>query len=74
MCIRDRVLDVEYTADSHYDIRGKSAGQFYEGRHMERKGDVSVHAKWILLDDTYLGIWAEGQQEYLFRFTLRDAD
>ena len=57
-----------------WDIRGKANGTFFEGQHKQRPGDVPARAKWILLEDTYVGIWIEEGDEYMFRFRLLDSE
>jgi hypothetical protein len=70
----EMVLDIKTPGDTGYDIRGKSIGSFFEGRHKEQPGDIPVRAKWILLDDIYVGIWIESGHEYLFKFELADSE
>jgi hypothetical protein len=74
--IRDSemLLDMACPDDTPYDIRGRATGSFYQGQHKGRPGDVPVRAKWVLLDDTYVGIWIEGGYEFLFRFRLTDSE
>src|SRR5438105_3123952 len=72
----EMLLEIEEPGDTPWDIRGKANGAFFEGQHKARPGDPSsARAKWILLDDTYVGIWVEhGRDEYLFRFQVQASD
>lgn len=58
--------------DGEYNIRGKKQkdGGFFCGKHEGEPGDVPVSAIWIQLYDFYIGTWAEGGIEYLFKFSL----
>jgi len=68
------LLEIEEPEDTPWDIRGKSKGAFFEGHHKQRPGDASAYAKWILLEDVYIGLWIEDGQEYLFKFQLHELD
>jgi hypothetical protein len=70
----EMILDIPVPDDTPYDIRGKAKGEYFEGRHKERPGDYPAQAKWILLDDTYVGIWIEDRNEYLFKFRLATSE
>jgi hypothetical protein len=64
----EMILEVQHSDGTLYDIRGKAIGALFHGQHQERPGDASVRAKWILLENTYVGIWVEDGRKYLFEF------
>ena len=66
----EMLLDIESPGDRPYDVRGKDTGLFFRGNHVGRPGDSAVDAKWILLDDTYVGRWVEDGYEFFFHFQL----
>jgi hypothetical protein len=66
----EMVLEVECPGERCYSIRGRLIRDFFVGRHEDRLGDTPVDAKWIRLDDTYIGTWIEGGKDYLFKFQL----
>ncbi len=66
----EMVLEVECPGDRPYIIRGKADEGFYRGIHQGQPDDAAVAAKWIRLDDIYIGTWREAGAEYLFTFRL----
>ncbi|MGA9108336.1 MAG: hypothetical protein ACLQPN_06965 [Bryobacteraceae bacterium] len=66
----EMVLEVECLGDRPYVIVGKAVDGFYRGFHQGQPDDAPVTAKWIRLDDIYIGTWREEGTEYLFRFRL----
>lgn len=73
LCREDEmILDIEEPDNGRWNIRGTARNGFFQGRHEGPADDVQARAKWILLDDLYIGIWIEQGQEYLFRIRLRD--
>ncbi len=75
LCRQDEMLlDIEEPDNGRWNIRGKANNGFFEGRHEGPAGDVQARAKWILLDDVYLGTWIEEGQEYFFKIRLRDSE
>src|SRR5262249_33462889 len=66
----EMILEVELPEEGPYHIRGERLDTFFQGRHEGQPGDVPVRAKWILLDDMYVGIWVEDGKEYMFKFCL----
>jgi hypothetical protein len=66
----EMVLEVECPGDRPYVIRGKAIDGLYRGIHQGQPGDVPVAAKWIRLDDIYIGTWREAGIEFLFTFRL----
>jgi hypothetical protein len=66
----EMVLEVECPGDRRYSIRGTLRRDFFVGRHEDQLGDTPVDAKWIRLDDIYIGTWIEGGNDYMFRFHL----
>jgi hypothetical protein len=75
LCREDEmILDIEEPNNGRWNIRGKAKNGFFEGRHEGPSDDVQARAKWILLDDMYVGIWIEQGQEYLFKIRLRDSE
>ena len=70
----EMLLEVEEPDSTPWDIRGKANGPFYEGAHRQLPGDESASAKWILLDDVYVGTWRESRADYMFKFRLHDSD
>ncbi len=66
----EMVLEVECPDDRPFVICGKAVEGFFRGVHQGQPGDVAVVAKWIRLDDIYIGTWREGGAEYLFTFRL----
>jgi hypothetical protein len=66
----EMLLDIPCPDDTPYDIHGKATGSFFRGQHHGQPDDLPVRAKWILLDDTYVGIWIEDGYEFLFKFKL----
>ena len=68
----EMALEVDCPGDRPYSIRGIPHRDFLRGRHQDQPNDVAVEAKWVCLDDLYIGIWIEDRREYLFRFRLPD--
>ena len=70
--VRDRemALEIPWDNDAPYTVVGKESRGFFLGKHEGQPGDVPVSAKWIRLDDSYIGTWLEQRVEYLFRFHL----
>ena len=66
----EMLLEVECPDERPYVIRGKASCDFFQGRHEGLLGDPSVQAKWIRLDDIYIGTWLEEGIDYLFKFCL----
>jgi hypothetical protein len=66
----EMVLEVECPGDRPYSIRGTLSHDFFAGWHEDRTGDVAVVAKWIRLDNIYIGTWTEAGKDYLFKFRL----
>jgi len=66
----EMVLEVEWPDARPYLIRGKAKLDFFHGRHEGLPDDDRVEAKWIRLDDIYIGTWVEEGKDYLFRFRL----
>ena len=67
---KEMVLDVLCEGNSPYVVVGKKSRGFFLGEHKGQPGDVPVRAKWIQLDDRYIGTWVEQRIEYLFTFSL----
>jgi hypothetical protein len=70
--IRDgeMALEIECPDDRPYSIVGAVRNGFFVGQHRDLPDDVPVEAKWIRLDDIYIGTWVEDGQDYLFKFRL----
>jgi hypothetical protein len=66
----EMVLEVECPDDRPYSIRGTVNREYFVGKHQDRPDDVPVEAKWIRLDDIYVGTWIEEGTDYLFTFRL----
>lgn len=66
------VLEVECPGERPYTIPGKSVRNFFHGHHKGMPDDERVEAKWIRLDEIYIGTWLEQGIEYLFTFSLPD--
>ena len=66
----EMLLEVEVPDERPYVIRGKASGDFFQGRHEGLPDDPPVQAKWIRLDDIYIGTWLEEGIDYLFKFSL----
>ena len=63
----EMVIDIHDPRDPHPClIKGVLDGTIYRGEDTK----TSVKAKWTEIDGEYLGIWVEGDYEYLFRFRL----
>jgi hypothetical protein len=69
---REMVLEVELPGSTPYHIQGALKGSYFQGREAARPGVSPVFAKWILLDDTYVGLWVEEGQDFMFKFELPD--
>jgi hypothetical protein len=67
------VLEVECPGKERpYTIRGKAVRHYFQGRHEGLPDDVPVQAKWIRLDDIFIGTWVEAGRDYLFTFRIPD--
>ena len=64
------VLEVECPGYRPYLILGEAVDGFFRGTHKEQPGDSPIAAKWIRLDDIFIGTWKEDRTEYLFKFDL----
>lgn len=67
------VLEVEWPGDRPYLIEGKRCRGFWAGCHKGFPGDVPVEAKWIQLNDIFIGIWVEDGIDYTFTLHLARA-
>jgi hypothetical protein len=69
----EMVLEVECPGDERpYTIHGKVHRGFFCGQHKGHPDDVPVAAKWIRLDDMFIGTWVEAGIDYAFTFRLPD--
>jgi hypothetical protein len=53
-----------------YHIVGKEHKHWYEGTNSDPKRCNEVDAKWTELGGTYVGLWIEEGDEFLFSFKL----
>src|SRR5690349_15598303 len=56
---QEMILEVDDPGDLPYSIRGKMTGDFFSGRHEGEPAALRVTAKWIRLDDIFVGTWVE---------------
>ena len=67
----EMVLEVVEPDDPRpYVVVGKAREGFFEGKHQGLPGDVAVRAKWVRLDDRYIGTWIQDGVESLFTFMV----
>ena len=66
----EMVLELECPGERPYLICGQAIGEFFRGAHQGLPDDVPVTAKWIRLDDIYIGMWIEEGIDYVFIFRL----
>jgi len=67
---QEMILEVDYPGELPYSIRGKMRGDFFSGRHEGEPTALRVTAKWIKLDDIFVGTWVEDGVDWLFTFRL----
>ena len=53
-----------------YLIVGSAHKHWYEGKNSASGRQYEVDAKWADVGGTYVGIWVEGNEEFLFSFKL----
>jgi hypothetical protein len=68
----ETILEVECQGGQPYNIRGRLRRGFFHGRHVGMPDDFPVEAKWILLDDRFIGTWVEDRTDSWFAFLCRE--
>ena len=68
----EMVLDISADAggDGPYLIVGRECKHWYQGENSALDRDHPMQAKWALIGDSYVGIWVEHGDEWLFSFQL----
>jgi hypothetical protein len=66
---KDMTLEIQDPDGLPYSIKGTVTEDFFQGSH-DGPREVQVDAKWIRLDDAYVGTWTEDGKAGVFTFQL----
>jgi hypothetical protein len=59
----EMVLEIPWTGDEPYTVVGHRSGNWFLAAG-------SIVARWVSVDDAWIGTWVEDGTEYLFRCTV----